>query len=275
MITNLKSNKSYIGKSQNENPYYMGSGLLIWNSYRKEFRNPDLSSSRRRDHRWVYDKNKELQYYKKTILQYCDSPVELCELEKYYIDKYNTVRPNGYNIASGGEGGFLTKGYNEEERHTLNKKISETTKSAMNDEEIRKRFLEKVQNKSDEWRKNISKSLTGRKSTPMSEETKEKLRLINIGNKYGVGNKSRTGMHNSEEMNKKISEGLKGVVHTDEWNKHVSEALKGKSKTEEHKQKLRKPKPKYKWLLPNGEIRIMDPSNGSRHKDWIKLERIS
>ena len=59
-----------------------------------------------------------------------------------------------------------------------------------------------------------------------------------------------------------------------EIDEKVSKALKGKPKSEEHKQNLRKPKPKYKWLLPDGTYKIMDASNGSRHKDWIKLEKV-
>ena len=156
----------------------------------------------------------------------------------------------------------------------MNEKISQKTKEAMNRDDVRENLLQAVSNKSDEWRQHISESLTGRKGHPMSEENKEKLRQINLGNTYGIGNKSRTGYHNSEEMNKRISEGLKKVVHTKEWNEKVSKSLKGKPKSEQHKEALRKPKPKYKWLLPDGSIRIMDASNGSRHKDWIKLEKI-
>lgn len=195
------------------------------------------------------------------------------ELEKYYIEKYNTIRPNGYNIANGGEGGYLIAGYTDEEKEKLREKISAKTKEAMQKDEVREKFLEAVSNKNEEWRQNISKSLTGRKGRPMSEENKEKLRQRNIGNKYGLGNKSRTGYRNSEEMNRHISEGAKKVVHTEEWNRKVSESLKGKPKSEKHKEALRKPKPKYKWLLPDGSIKIMDASNGSRHKDWIKLEK--
>jgi hypothetical protein len=114
----------------------------------------------------------------------------------------------------------------------------------------------------------------GRKGTPMSDENKEKLRQRSIGNTYGIGNKSRTGYRNSDEMNKRISDGLKNVVHTKNWNEKVSESLRGKPKSETHKAALRKPKQKYKWKLPDGTIKIMDASNGSRHKDWIKLEKV-
>ena len=44
----------------------------------------------------------------------------------------------------------------------------------------------------------------------------------------------------------------------------------GKHHSEETKQKLRKPKLKYKWLTPTGEIRIMDMGNARKyHPDWI------
>lgn len=252
----------------------MGSGLYLWNSYRKRFNNPDLDLNKKSDQKWVYKQNQELHYYEKSIIDTCDNADELCELEKYYIKKYNTIRPNGYNIASGGEGGNLIAGYTKEEKQKWREKISTATKEAMKKEEVRQKFLDAVQNKSDEWKQHISESLTGRTGTPMSDDNKEKLRRRNIGNQYGLNNKSRTGMHNSEEMNRKISESAKKVQHTKEWNENVSNALRGKPKSEAHKQALRKPKPKYKWLLPDGSFKIMDSSNGSRHDGWIKLELV-
>lgn len=273
-ITNLITGLSYIGKDQSDNCRYMGSGILLWNSYRKRFNRNDLNENKRTHHKWVYEQNQIYKYYEKTILHECNDKNELCELEKYYIEKYNTIRPNGYNIAAGGEGGCLISGYTEEEKEEWKRKISDATKQAMSRPEVQEKFLAAVSNKNEEWKKNISESLTGRKGTPMSGDTKEKLRQINIGNTYGIGNKSRTGQHNSEETNKRISESLKYVVHTKEWNKKVSESLKGKPKSESHKEALRKPKPKYNWLLPDGTIKIMDASNGSRHQDWIKLEKV-
>ena len=274
-ITNFKTGKSYIGKSQSEEPTYMGSGLLLWNSYRKNFCRDDLDPRYKTHHKWVYDKNQEAQIYEKTILEKCDDAQILCDLEKQYIKQYNTIRPNGYNIAEGGEGGCLILGYTEQEKEAWRHKISLATKEAMQRPEVRDRFLKATRNKSDEWRKHISESLTGKKGTPMSAEQKERLRLRNLGNKYGIGNRSRTGMHNTSETNKKISEAHKQIAHTKEWNEKVSKSLKGKHKSEAHKQALRKPKPKYKWQLPDGSIKIMDASNGSRHEGWIKLERVS
>ena len=273
-ITNLITGLSYIGKDQNDNDKYMGSGILLWNSYRKRFNRDDLDSNKKSHHKWVYEQNQIYKYYEKTILHKCDEKNELCELEKYYIKKYNTIRPNGYNIAEGGGGGCLIIGYTDKEKEEWKKKISEATKQAMNRQDVQEKFLAAVTNKSEEWRKHISEALTGRNGTPMSDENKKKLSERSIGNKYGIGNKSRTGYRNSDEMNRHISDGVKKVVHTKEWNENVSRALKGKPKSEAHKDALRKPKPKYKWLLPDGTTKIMDASNGSRHKDWVRLEKI-
>lgn len=106
----------------------------------------------------------------------------------------------------------------------------------------------------------------------MSEVNKELQRKRMLGNSYGSGNKSLSGQHLSEKTKQKISKAHQNIIHAEEWNNKVSQSLKGKPKSEEHKTNLRKPKPKYKWQLPDGSIKIMDNSNGSRHKDWIKLE---
>jgi hypothetical protein len=273
-ITNLITGLSYIGKDESNTREYMGSGILLWQSYRKRFNREDLDCKKRTHHKWVYEQNQVYKYYEKIILHECEDKTELCKLEKYYIEKYNTIRPNGYNIADGGEGGCLISGYTDKEKEAWKKKISEATKEAMSKPQIREKFLESVANRNDEWKRHISEALTGRKGMPMPDEVKEKLRQINIGNTYGIGNKSRTGYHNSEEMNKHISEGLKKVVHTEEWNEKVSKALKGKPKSEAHKAALSKPKDKYNWLLPDGTVKIMDAGNGSKHKDWTRLEKI-
>ena len=62
-ITNLITNLSYIDKNENDNnKYYMGSGILLWNSYRKRFGNDKLDSKRRSDHKWVYEQNIKYHY---------------------------------------------------------------------------------------------------------------------------------------------------------------------------------------------------------------------
>lgn len=67
----------------------------------------------------------------------------------------------------------------------------------------------------------------------------------------------------SKETRNKISESLKGQKFTIERCAKISAAIKGKKKP---------PLKKYKWITPDGEIKIMSVSNASRwHPDWIKL----
>ena len=80
-----------------------------------------------------------------------------------------------------------------------------------------------------------------------------------------------TGRHHKEESKQKMSKHSKGRIpwikgrkmdYGDEWRKNVGLSIKGK------------PKPKYKWLTPDGEIKIMAPNVVSGfHKDWKLLEK--
>lgn len=273
-ITNTITGLSYIGKCQNDDTQYMGSGTILWNSYRKRFHNPNLNCSLSSSQKWVYEQNQILRLYTKQILQTCDDADTLNRLEDEYIMKFNTIWPGGYNIARGGHGGNLVAGYSEEQRKILNQKISNNTKAAMNRPEVRQKLQAANSNRSEEWKLHLSESLKGKPGHPCSEYSKQVTSRISKGNKWGLGNKSKTGMKTSETTKRKISESVKLVPHTDEWNRKVSESLKGKKKSEEHKQKLRKPKPKYVWLLPDGTTRIMDKANGIRHPGWVELYRI-
>ena len=259
-ITNLKNKKVYIGQHKKLNnslteldKSYWASGIKINNALNK----------------YGYEN------FIREILCWCDSQEELNTKEIFYIKEYNSTDDNiGYNIVEGGCAGNLVEGYSEEELKAHYNKISKGNIKAWEDSTIRNKYIKSFSKRGEDWKNKISKSLTGRKGTPMKEETKQKLREINLGNKYGLGNKSRTGQTFSKETLKKMSERAKQVKHTEEWNEKVSLSLKGKPKSEEHKKALRKPKPKYYFMKPNGDIIIMDASNGKRHKDWIQLDKV-
>lgn len=260
-ITNKINGKIYIGQhSKSDNSLekldesYWGSGIKITKAIKK------------------YGK----EAFTMEIVCWCNSLEELNDREKYYITTLNCSNDTiGYNIAEGGSAGNLISGYSEKEKAAHYSKISKGNKEAWENPEIRDKYLDAFQNRGQSWRNNISEALIGHKGHPMSEENKEKLIRRNLGNTWGLGNKSRTGQVFSLETRNKMSIASKNVIHTKDWNKKVSEALKGKPKSEEHRQALRKPKPKYYWKLPDGTIKIMDASNGSRHKDWIKLNLIT
>ena len=111
-----------------------------------------------------------------TVLEYnINTHDELNEREKYWIQEKNSRIPNGYNMNAGGNG-------------TANHHQSEET------------------------RKRISATLTGRKQ---SEETKRKKSAALKGKPFSEAHR----MH--------LSEGRKGMVFTEEHRRHLSEAAKG------------------------------------------------
>jgi group I intron endonuclease len=107
--------------------------------------------------------------------------VEYCELnnlgirENYWIEKLNTLIPNGYNICPGGDSPLI--GYHHRE-----------------DSKIKMRNAKLGTHPSQETKKLWSKQRSGKGNSnygkPMSSAQKEKLRLANSGNKsYRFGTK--------------------------------------------------------------------------------------
>ena len=88
-ITNKINNKSYIGQSKN-----------IYKRW-KEFKSHSYTSNN------TYIEQEILEY---GIENFEFQPIEFCYLsllnnkQKYYIEKYNTLYPNGYNKTKGGNG---------------------------------------------------------------------------------------------------------------------------------------------------------------------------
>lgn len=120
---------------------------------------------------------------------------EANKLEREYILKYNTLDPDfGYNHSIGGE---KFEGYHLTEEHK--RRVSDGTKKAMQDPEIRKK---------------CSKGRLGKpaynKGKHLSEETKEKIRQANLGSNnpnYGRKRKPLT-----EEQKQKIREATKKAM---------------------------------------------------------------
>ena len=122
-------------------------------------------------------------------------PDDLPKLEIEAIREHDTFGINGYNMTAGGEG-------------TLGRSfaVSEETKAK------------------------ISKTTKGRIGNPVSDETKQKLRNVNIGKKH------------SEESKKKRSVSLmgkqKGKITSEETKAKISASLMGRKLTEEQKLSL-------------------------------------
>lgn len=85
---NLLNNKIYIGQDSNNNPNYIGSGLLLTKAIKK------------------YGK----ENFKKEVLECCLDKQHLNNQEKYWISYFDSTNPiKGYNISEGGTGGKLVK----------------------------------------------------------------------------------------------------------------------------------------------------------------------
>ena len=152
------------------------------------------------------------------------------ELEKYYIEKYDTFN-NGFNLTTGGEKCNMRPLSDEAKRkignknkvNMLGKKHTEETKQKMSDSH--KGYI-----KTEDHRKHLSESKKGK---PISEEHKEKCRLANQGSKQKTAKYTEdliekiridymNGTNPTELSNKySINKGtIHGIVYNARW-KHV------------------------------------------------------
>ena len=258
-ITNKINGKIYIGKhsTDNLNDGYMGSGVVLRQVIKKY----------------------GVENFTKEILEFCDKEVELNDLEKHYIDKYkSTDKSIGYNLTPGGDGcpGFFNKGrkHTEEEK----KKIGESVKGDKNgffgkhhSEETKKKISESKKGikLSDETKKKLCGRTPWCKGKHLTEETRKKLSESRKGiepwnkGKTGLQNAWNKGIPTTEEIKKKISESNKG---NKAWNKGKTGVY-----SEETLEKMRKPKPKIKWITESGDIVEMTRSKKNRwHPDWVE-----
>lgn len=229
-ITNLINNKYYIGQDHKNDPEYYGSGRIINNSIKK------------------YGK----ENFKKEILEYCVDDDELNEKEIFWINKLNSIVPNGYNITKGGTGGDTFTFQDNIRKEEIKKKRKNTLLEKFGGSPSRGCKL------SDDQKKKISESKTGkkypsRKSAIFSEEHKNNIsnslkgRVVSDVTKSKIS-EFRKGIKLSEEIKEKISNTLKGnknaagYKHTDENRKIMSEKRKGTSNKGyklSHEQKLK------------------------------------
>lgn len=84
--TNLINGKIYVGQDTKNNPNYLGSGKILKFALKKY----------------------GIENFKKEILEECLTLDELNELEKYWINKFNSTDNNiGYNLSFGGQSGWM------------------------------------------------------------------------------------------------------------------------------------------------------------------------
>lgn len=193
--TNILNGMWYIGKDENDDPAYLGSGVYLSRAIAK------------------YGKNN----FVKEILDRAQTSSELALLESKYIEQYNaTTDSMSYNIEKGGYDENTATGMNEIDKLQFSVKISESwnnlTVEAKQERISHMDNLVKNKPKTQEHKDKISKSKAGVKQSP---ETIEKKRLISKKlYDSGVISPPRndwTGKTHTESSKLKMSIAKKGV----------------------------------------------------------------
>lgn len=198
--TNIINGKFYFGKSEfnsDENPEYLGSGILLKKAIKK------------------YGKE---NFIKQIIEDNVECTEQLNKLEKYYIS--NNINENCYNLAEGGNGGNTIKHYTEERLKQFKEKMSNVT-TGENNPFYGQTHTEETKNK-------ISESKTGSK---YSDEFKKKCskrmlgNTINNGRKHNDKTKQKHSENNSGEGNHMF-----GKQHSEKTLNLISDRIKESKK---------------------------------------------
>lgn len=171
ITTNSKTKKSYVGSHTSSNllDSYLGSGILIKKSIQKYGR----------------------KIFKRKILKIFPSREEAVSKEEFYIKKYKTLVPGGYNISEFGNAAFPGAKNPRYGKDPWNKGIK-----------MSENFCLKMQEKA------IGNDYhLGKKHT---EEAKKAIGKKHLGNTYRLGKKA------TDEERKALSNSHKGQIP---WNK--------------------------------------------------------
>lgn len=217
ITTNLVNGKKYVGSHRGDiNDSYLGSGKALKLAFKKYGR----------------------ENFDREILQETKNIKDARKLEEQYIQKYNTLSPNGYNIHP--SGGPSNPGGNH-----LPETIEKMKESArirwLDDEERKKQGdRQKGKKRSEKTRKKLSKALKGKgigRTVIISEESRKKISKTLKGRKLSESHKQnissgclKTFKDNPPNVGRKL---------TAEHKEKIGKSLVGKSHTEETKNKMR------------------------------------
>lgn len=170
LVTNEINNKQYVGQTRTAKSK-VGHGKLIKAAYKKH---------------GFYNFKYEI------ICSYINNQNILNYLEKFWIETFNTIAPNGYNIEIGGFEGKSLREFTKETREKMS-----SSRLGNKNPFFGKTHTTEVRNK-------ISESV---KARVVSDETKEKLKKIHTGRKRSAETKRKISeAKKSFYANKKLQE---------------------------------------------------------------------
>jgi group I intron endonuclease len=150
------------------------------------------------------------------VIEMCIDHTTLLQRERYWIECYNTMIPNGYNITAGGEGIFGMHRSEETKRKIANKPITP------------------------EFRQRMREIANERAQDP---EYIEKLRQANTGKHHTAASISKIREARAKQVFtsdaiEKRSQKNRGRVHTEQSVANMSAAQKDRYISPEHRQKI-------------------------------------
>lgn len=229
LITDTLHNKQYIGQRRGyklDESYY-GSGRIIQDLIKKY----------------------GTEIFKREIVDYASSQEELSKKEVEYIEKYDTLYPNGYNLTLRLQ---AIDPYERNCRHSeeSKKKISKASKEMWKNEEYRKKQHNAVE---EYWKDETNKKIHKQKMMQITSSIEYKNKMsISIKNKWKDKNyrdkieDGRRKAFNTEEYRNSCSERNKIRYSKEEERIKTSIRFKQYWKNEEHK-KLASVNMKKRW----------------------------
>jgi len=199
LTTNIVNGKQYVGDRSCDclpkKDKYLGSGKLFLKKINE------------------YGK----ENFEKKILEFYNTKQEAFNAQEKYINEYNTLVPRGYNISPKGGSG-VKNWFNHYEE--TKKKIGEANK-----------FSLKGMKRSEESKLKQSETNKGHS---VSDETRKKMRKLNLGKNNPMFGKKQT-----KESNEKRSKSLRGHSVSDETREKIRKSNTGTIMSEESKEKNR------------------------------------
>lgn len=215
---NIVNGKMYVGKhtykgKESFDKNYLGSGYILKRAINK------------------YGKDNFIQ----EILEYTNSKEENAERERFWIQKLNTLVPNGYNVDKGGTGGgvylssenskfiqlYTWENYTEQERQERVQKM----KDGLQNPDV----LKVISEKSKQWHSSLSddekQELIKKQKDGWTEEARQSHR--EMMSKYNKSFKMK------DKLILKYGEEL-GIKKYDEWKQKLSSSIKANSSLQEN-----------------------------------------